>query len=107
MSAPADGPGPLVGRKRPDWAVASPPRPGQGPLLAAALAIGILLLGIQLWLLTIALELYLGGQGGDVWLIALVSGLIFLGGLGVLWLLRRRPRVAAPWPGPPGPGGYR
>jgi hypothetical protein len=61
--------------------------------VAAGLAIGILLMGMQLWLLTIALELYLGGHGGDVWSLALTSGLIFLGGLGMLWLLRR-PRVA-------------
>jgi hypothetical protein len=54
------------------------------------------LLGVQLWLLTVALDLYLGGQGGQVWSLALVSGLIFLGGLAVLWTLRRRPRVARP-----------
>src|SRR5579872_7168566 len=30
-----------------------PPLPGQAPLVGAALAIGILLLGIQLWILTI------------------------------------------------------
>jgi hypothetical protein len=58
------------------------------------LAIGILLLGIQLWLLTVALDLYLGGRGGQVWSLALVSGLIFAGGLLVLWILRQRPRVS-------------
>jgi hypothetical protein len=64
--------------------------------VAAGLAVGVLLLGVQLWLLTVALDLYLGGQGGQVWSLALVSGLIFLGGLAVLWTLRRRPRVARP-----------
>jgi hypothetical protein len=64
--------------------------PGQAPIVAAGLAIGILLLAIQLWLLTVALDLYLGGRGDQVWLLALVSGLIFVGGLLVLWILRRR-----------------
>jgi hypothetical protein len=82
-----------VGRKRPDEAVDGPPPPGQMGLVMAGLSIGILLMGIQLWLLTIALELYLAGEASDVWLIALVSGAIFAGGLFVLWLLRRRPRV--------------
>jgi len=50
-------------------------------------------MGIQLWLLTVALELYLGGNGGQVWQLALVSGVIFLGGWAMLRLLRRRPRV--------------
>jgi hypothetical protein len=71
---------------------ASPP-PGQAPIVAAGLAIGILLLGVQLWLLTVALDLFLAGKGGLGWTLALASGLIFAGGLGVLWLIRRRPRV--------------
>jgi hypothetical protein len=75
-----------------------PPPPGQSALVATGLAIGILLLGIQLWLLTVALDLYLAGHGDQVWSLALVSGLIFVGGLAVLWILRRRPRVARPWP---------
>lgn len=75
--------------------------PGQAPIVLAGLAIGILLLAIQLWLLTIALELYLAGEGGRVWQTALASGAIFLGGLLMLRLLRRRagvrrtPRVGA------------
>jgi hypothetical protein len=64
-------------------------RPGEAPIVAAGLAIGILLLAIQLWLLTVALDLFLGGRGDQVWLIALVSGVIFAGGLLVLWILRR------------------
>jgi hypothetical protein len=79
-----------------------PPPPGQAPIVAAGLAIGILLLGVQLWLLTVALDLYLGGRGDQVWSLALVSGLIFVGGLLVLWILRRRPRIARPWTGEAG-----
>jgi hypothetical protein len=71
--------------------------PGQAPIVAAGLAIGILLLAVQLWLLTVALDLYLAGHGDQVWSLALVSGLIFLGGLLVLWILGRRPRVARSW----------
>jgi hypothetical protein len=85
--------GGYVGVRRPDWAVDEPPPPGQMPLVATGLAIGLLLMGLQLWLLTVALELLLSGEGGRVWQLALCSGVIFLGGLGVLWLLRRRPRV--------------
>lgn len=69
------------------------PPPGQMPLVTAALAIGVLLMAIQLWLLTIALDLFLAGRGGQVWQLALVSGAIFAGGLVMLWLLRRRPHL--------------
>ena len=71
------------------------PPPGQQAVVLAALMIGLLLMGIQLWLLTVALELYLAGAGGRGWLLALVSGLIFLGGLLVLRLLGRRPHLPA------------
>lgn len=70
-----------------------PASPGQAPIVAAGLAIGILLLAVQLWLLTVALDLYLAGRGNQVWSLAVVSGVIFGGGLVVLWVLRRRPRV--------------
>jgi hypothetical protein len=76
--------------------VDAPPLPGQAPLVSAAVAIGILLLGVQLWILTVALDLYLEGHGSSVWLLAVISGLIFIGGLLVLWVLRRRPRVRHP-----------
>ncbi len=82
-----------VGRKRPDKAVDRPPLPGQMALIMAGLTIGVLLMGIQLWLLTIALELYLAGEGRQVWLTALVSGAIFAGGVFMLRLIRRRPQV--------------
>lgn len=72
------------------------PLPGQVPLVTAALAIGILLLGVQLWLLTVTLDLFLAGHDASVGLLAATSGAIFLGGLGMLWLLRRRPRLRRP-----------
>ncbi len=75
--------------------------PGQMAVVLAALVIGLLLMGIQLWLLTVALELYLAGRGDRVWQLALLSGAIFLGGLGMLRLLRRRPRVRRQAPGTP------
>ncbi|TMD56474.1 MAG: hypothetical protein E6I93_05060 [Chloroflexi bacterium] len=68
------------------------PSPGQIATVLTGLAIGILLMGIQLWLLTIALDLYLGGQDTYIWLLAVISGLVFLGGLLVLRVLTRRPR---------------
>jgi hypothetical protein len=74
------------------------PQPGQIPIVLAGLPIGVLLMGVQLWLLTVALDLYLGGAGGQIWLLALVSGLIFAGGLLVLWVLRQRPTTIGPWP---------
>ncbi|MCC6173899.1 MAG: hypothetical protein IT305_01240 [Chloroflexi bacterium] len=67
--------------------------PGQPAIVMAALMLGLLLMGIQLWLLTVALEVYLGGHGRQVWLLAVVSGLIFIGGLIVLKVLGRRPHI--------------
>ncbi len=67
------------------------PAPGRQALLLAALTIGLVLMGIQLWLLTVALDLYLGGFGRDVWLLALTSGLVFVGGLVALRLIERGP----------------
>jgi len=69
----------------------SPP-PGYAAMVLAGLTIGILLMGIQLWLLTIALDLYLGGNGTGIWPLALFSGLVFVGGLLLLRLLARRVR---------------
>jgi uncharacterized protein DUF6755 len=96
-----DGPA-FVGRKRPDEAVSQPPPPGQAGLVLAGLAIGLLLLGVQLWLLTIALDLYLAGAGQQIWQLALASGAIFVGGLFMLRLLNRRPRVRRTSAGTPG-----
>ncbi len=68
------------------------PPPGQVAVVLTGLALGILLMSIQLWLLTIALDRYLAGQGVDTWLLAVISGLVFLGGLLVLRVLARSPR---------------
>lgn len=70
------------------------PSPGQVAVVLTGLAIGILLLGIQLWLLTIALDRFLAGQTTDIALLAVFSGLVFLGGLLVLRLLARHPHLA-------------
>jgi len=56
------------------------------------LAIGIMLMSIQLWLLTLAFDLYMFDNDTDALLAAAVSGLIFLGGLAMLHFLERRPR---------------
>jgi hypothetical protein len=54
---------------------------GRTALLGAATLLGGLMLGIQLWLLTTALDLYLAGEGERLWQIALASALIFAGGV--------------------------
>lgn len=87
---------PYIGVKRPGRSAGEPPPPGQMGLVMAGLTIGLLLMSVQLWLLTIALDLYLAGEGQRIWLVALISGLIFAGGLLMLRLLRRRPRVRRP-----------
>jgi hypothetical protein len=74
--------------------------PGRAAVLLAALLVGLLLMGMQLWLLTVALDLYLGGQGRQIWLLALVSGLIFVGGVVMLAVLGRRPRLGGRQPSP-------
>ena len=66
------------------------PSPGHQAMVLAGLCIGLLLLGVQLWLLTVALDLFLAGADQPLWLLPLVSGLIFLGGLFVLWVLQRQ-----------------
>ena len=99
---PAAGYGAGIAREP---AGATPELPGQGPIILAGLAIGIMMMGVQLWLLTVALDLYLGGAGERIWLLALISGAIFLGGLLMLWLLKHRPRVHNPPIFPGGPNG--
>lgn len=70
----------------------SPP-PGEGALLSAAVAIGILLMGVQLWILTVALEQFERHHYGEVYALTGISALIFAGGVAMLWMLRRTPRV--------------
>jgi hypothetical protein len=74
------------------------PPPGEGALLSAALAIGLLLMAIQLWILTVALEQFKRHHYGEVNALTGISAIIFAGGLVMLWLLRRTPKVrrAAP-----------
>jgi hypothetical protein len=99
MSLPRDALG-STGRDPARAGGADEPPPGQEAVVMAALAIGLVLMGIQLWLLTVALDLYLAGKGDQIWGLALVSGAIFLGGLLMTRMLRRRPRVRhshSPW----------
>ncbi|MGE5595977.1 MAG: DUF6755 family protein [Hyphomicrobiales bacterium] len=90
MTTPNNGRGPAT-----EAPLASPlDMPGRQALLLGALLLGLLMMGIQLWLLTVALELYLGGNGDDIWGLAIASGVVFAGGLVAIWLLSRRPRIA-------------
>lgn len=90
MSAP--GP-PYNGRpERSDQAELEPVvPPGRQAVLLAALAIGVVMLGMQLWLLTVALDLYLGGESGGIWALAAFSGVVFVGGLAALRILSKQP----------------
>jgi hypothetical protein len=63
------------------------------PVLAAGIAIGVLMLGLQLWVLTVALDMYLAGQGRRIWHLALLSAVVFLGGMLLLRVLRSAPRL--------------
>ena len=71
------------------------PPAGRSAMFMAGLAIGIMLMGIQLWLLTLALELYLSGDTVNTWLLVLISGLVFLGGIWLLRLLSRHPHITS------------
>jgi hypothetical protein len=72
-----------------------PERTWEGPVLTAALVLGLVLMSIQLWLLTVALDLFLGGKREGFLRLAAASGAVFAGGLLVLWLLRARPHGQA------------
>jgi hypothetical protein len=67
------------------------PAVGQLGLATLGLAVGLLLVAIQLWLLTIAFDLYLEGERGKTVGVAVASGFVFLGGLLMLRLLDRKP----------------
>jgi cytochrome c biogenesis protein CcdA len=69
----------------------SRPAPGQAAVAMLGLTIGLLLVGLQLWLLTLAFDLYQSGERRDTVGVAILSGLVFLGGLAMLRLLSRRP----------------
>lgn len=72
------------------------PAPGQNGLVMLGLSIGILFMSIQLWLLTLAFNLYLSGARGRTLIAAAVSGGIFAGGCAMLWVLRRAGRRRRP-----------
>jgi hypothetical protein len=72
----------------------TPPAPGRQAILHASLSVGALLLAMQLWLLTVALELYLNGNDDNgIWVLAGLSGLVVVGGGLVLRMLARRARL--------------
>lgn len=70
-----------------------PAQAWEGPVLTTALALGLVLMALQLWLLTVALDLLLGGGPEGIVGLALASGAVFAGGLLVLKLLRKRPPI--------------
>lgn len=85
----------FVRHARAERTVRRPALPGQMVLILTGLAIGLLLMGIQLHLLSSAIDHYLSGLNSQIWLLVLASGAIFLGGLVILWVLRwqlRAPR---------------
>lgn len=65
------------------------PAPGQTGIVMMALSIGVLLMAVQLWLLTLALNLYLLGDRRGTLVAAVISGVIFAGGLAMLRILQR------------------
>ena len=69
------------------------PPPGEASLVGAALMIGILLLALQLWILTVALEEFQRHNDERTYMLAGISALIFAGGLAVRWLLKRTPSI--------------
>lgn len=74
------------------------PPPGQAAVAMLGLTIGLLLMALQLWLLTLAFDLYRSGERAETVGVAIGSGLVFVGGLAMLGYLSRRPRVRRPRP---------
>ena len=72
-----------------------PVPPWAGPILATALTVGLVLMGLQLWLLTVALDLLLGGRSEGFGRLALASAAVFAGGVLVLRVLRAPARRGA------------
>lgn len=62
--------------------------PGKRALVLAAAMLGALMLALQLWLLSTALDLLLSGDGGRVWQLAVLSVAVFGGGVLALVLTR-------------------
>lgn len=64
--------------------------PGHRAIVLMLVALGGLLLGLQLWLLSAVHDLFLAGEGRFLWAAFLISGLIFLGGVAALRVLGRQ-----------------
>lgn len=77
-----DPPGDMS-RRGPSW-----PSPGSTTLVMLGLSMGVVLMAIQLWLLTLAFNLFLLGDRKGTLVAAVVSGFVFLGGLAMLRVLR-------------------
>ncbi len=63
--------------------------PGRTAALDARIAVVILLVVLQLWLLTVALDTFLVGDAAGTLGLAATSGLAFLAALGTLLIQRR------------------
>jgi len=77
-------------REQPKRAV---PPPGESGLVGAALMIGMLLLALQLWILTVALEEFQRHNDKRIYILAGISAVIFAGGLAGRWALKRTPSI--------------
>ncbi len=62
-------------------------------LIMFGLSVGLVLMALQLWLLTLAFDLFQSGVRFQTAVIAGISGLVFIGGLAMLWLLDRNPPI--------------
>jgi hypothetical protein len=69
------------------------PAPGQTGLVLLGISMGILLMSVQLWLLTLAFNLYLAGDRRGTLIAAIISGCVFIGGLVMLGALRGTRRL--------------
>jgi hypothetical protein len=65
------------------------PRPGRLTAIDAAMALVVLLLIVQMWLLTATLDAVLGGHWEAALPGAVISGALFLGCLGLYLFVRR------------------
>ena len=72
------------------------PTAGEGGMVMLGLTVGVLFMSVQLWLLTLAFNLYLSGERRGTLIGAIVSGGIFVGGLVMLRLLHGPTHRGAP-----------
>jgi hypothetical protein len=59
------------------------------PSFLTGLGIGLFILAIQVWVLLVSFDLYVHGKGGRIWQLGLAAGLVFFGGLVMLWVHNR------------------